>query len=75
MDLNCSPIFKKIEVITCYRNLRGNSLESTEKEAFNNCSLTITGDYLIITTTAEDLSTIGKIFNLSNIVSYKTHIK
>lgn len=68
-----APKFNKVELL-----LSNNDSLSVIKEEFNNCGLMITGDYIIITTdeTTEinhSLINTGNIFNLKNVLSYRTH--
>lgn len=53
-------------------------IESTTRLEFNDADLIVTGDYIIINTKDEDegeqlVTTTNRIFNLSEIVGYKTY--
>jgi hypothetical protein len=68
-----APKFNKVELL-----LTQNNELSVIKEEFNNCGLMITGDYIIITTDEttdinHSLITTGKVFNIKNVISYRTH--
>lgn len=72
---NSAPKFSKVELLL--RNNTTTSLESVNKVEFLDCALMITGDYIIVIIDERDLdkslTTTGKIFNMKDVVSYKTH--
>jgi hypothetical protein len=69
-----APKFGKVELLTKSGNV------SRTLETFEDCGLMITGDYIIVILDEKDdinntLTSIGSIFNLKDIVSYKTYAK
>jgi hypothetical protein len=69
-----APKFGKVELLI---RTGGNS---RTLETFEDCGLMITGDYMIVILDEKDdinntLTSTGNIFNLKDIVSYKTHAK
>jgi hypothetical protein len=62
-----APKFGKVELLI---RTGGNS---RTLETFEDCGLMITGDYMIVILDEKD--DINNIFNLKEIVSYKTHAK
>lgn len=69
-----APKFGKVELLVKTSN------NSKTKLTFDDCGLMITGDYIIVILDEKDdlnhtLSSTGKIFNLKEIDSYKTHLK
>lgn len=69
-----APKFGKVELLV---KTVGNS---RTLETFDDCGLMITGDYIIVILDEKDdinntLTSTGNIFNLKDIVSYKTHTK
>ena len=69
-----APKFGKVELLI----RTGGSSRSLE--TFEDCGLMITGDYMIVILDETDdinntLTSTGNIFNLKEIVSYKTHAK
>jgi hypothetical protein len=69
--------FSKVELLV--KNQKEFSpIPSTDIIKFDNCRLIIIGDYIVVETDENDkvnstLITTRKIFNLNQIVSYKTH--
>jgi hypothetical protein len=69
-----APKFGKVEL------LMKTGGHSRTLETFEDCGLMITGDYIIVILDEKDdidnsLTSTGNIFNLKDIVSYKTHAK
>ncbi len=69
-----APKFGKVEL------LMKSGGHSRTLETFEDCGLMITGDYIIVILDEKDdinnsLTSTGNIFNLKDIVSYKTHAK
>ncbi len=69
-----APKFGKVEL------LMKSGGHSRTLETFEDCGLMITGDYIIVILDEKDdinnpLTSTGNIFNLKDIVSYKTHSK
>lgn len=69
MSNNHIPKFSKVSLRL---KLRGSEDLSIHTNTFENCGLMITGDYLIITIDDSD-GTNGKIFELKDILEYKTY--
>jgi hypothetical protein len=68
-----APKFGKVELL-----VRENF--GLTKKSFDDCGLMITGDYIIVILDEKDdlthtLTSTGKIFQLKDIDSYKTHAK
>lgn len=68
-----APKFGKVELLV-RENL------GLTKKSFDDCGLMITGDYIIVILDEKDelthtLTSTGKIFQLKDIDSYKTHAK
>jgi hypothetical protein len=68
-----APKFSKVELLV-KENI------GLTKKTFEDCGLMITGDYIIVILDEKDdinnsLTSTGKIFNLKEIDSYKTHAK
>lgn len=77
--VNTESKFKKVELLLKLGgtknydendSLRDLDLERTTKITMDDCSLLITGDYLIITKDEESKST-SKVYNLSEVDSYR----
>lgn len=71
--MHVAPKFGKVELL-----LKEGS--SIKKETFDDCGMIITGDYLIIVEDSkEDINTtttsVGTLYHLKEIHSYKTHSK
>lgn len=69
-----APKFGKVELM-----MRTGG-DSRTVQSFDDCGLMITGDYIIVILDEKDdinntLTSTGSIFNLKDIVSYKTHAK
>jgi len=68
-----APKFGKVEL------LMKTGSDSRTIKSFDDCGLMITGDYIIVILDENDinntLTSTGSIFNLKDIVSYKTHAK
>lgn len=71
MANNHIPKFAKVSLRL---RLRGTDDLSVHTSTFENCGLMITGDYLIITIDDGE-GTNGKIFNLKDVLEYKTYNK
>ena len=69
MSNNHIPKFSKVSLRV---KVKGDEDLSVNLNTFENCGLMITGDFLIITIDEKD-GTKGKIFNLKDIVEYKTY--
>ncbi len=71
MEANELPSYTKIDVL-----LKTGDLSTTKLE-FKNCGMIITNNHIIITVKSIDeehtLTTIGTIFNISEISAYKTY--
>lgn len=68
-----APKFGKVELLM-------KTGTSRTLETFEDCGLMITGDHIIVILDEKDdinntLTSTGNIFNLKDIVSYKTHAK
>lgn len=68
-----APKFGKVELLVKTTSARTNL-------TFEDCGLMITGDYIIVILDEKDelnhtLTSVGKIFPLKDIDSYKTHAK
>jgi hypothetical protein len=71
--------FKLVEILLISKG-SDNRLKTTNRHEFENCSLRITGDYLIVTIDETDehnvtLTSTNKIFNLNEVSAYKTHLQ
>lgn len=69
-----APKFGKVELLI------RTGIGSRTVETYEDCGLMITGDYIIVILDEKDdinntLTSTGTIFNLKDIVSYKTHAK
>lgn len=77
--MNTAPKFGKIELLIKQPKVSFTSdIQSTEKIEFLDAGLMITGDHIIVIIDERDelkntLTSTGKIFNLNDIVAYKTH--
>ena len=71
MTNNHIPKFAKVSLRV---KLKGGEDLDIYTRTFENCGLMITGDYLIITIDEEDGSN-GKVFNLKDVLEYKTYNK
>jgi hypothetical protein len=77
--MNKAPKFGKIELLIKQPRVSFTSdIQSTEKIEFLDSGLMITGDHIIVIIDERDelkntLTSTGKIFNLKDIVAYKTH--
>jgi hypothetical protein len=76
--MNRAPKFGKIELLLKDLTKKDTSIVSTEKVEFLDSGLMITGDYLIVIVDERNeldntLTSTGKIFNMNQIVAYKTH--
>lgn len=65
-----APKFSKVQLL-CKNGV------SVNTEEFQDCGLVLTGDYIIVIeenreTPTSPLTSVGKIFRLSEIISYKT---
>lgn len=75
MDTNKAPIFSKIELLVKTKNSYDKTVLSITKVEFPNAGMMITGNYLIILEVANDdngVSTVGKVYHMDEISSYKT---
>lgn len=68
-----APKFSKVELLVKLSSTRTNL-------TFEDCGLMITGDYIIVILDEKDeinntLTSVGKIFPLKDVDSYKTHAK
>lgn len=76
--INTSIKFDKVEILI--KNIvKDVVMPSTTKLEYNNCNITITGEYLIVSTEEkiEDQAKVNstvtnRLYNLSEIVAYKT---
>ena len=78
MDTNMIPKFGKVELLLITEGYIDKDLASTTKIEFEDCGLMITGDYIIVVIDERDeinntLTSTGKIFNMKEVKSYKTH--
>jgi hypothetical protein len=69
-----APKFGKVELLL----RKTKESLSSERVEFNDCGLMITGNYIIIILDERNdvnntLTSTGNIFNLENVISYKTH--
>lgn len=76
--MNRAPKFGKIELILKKPKTSDKLIQPTEKVEFLDSGLMITGDHIIVVIDERDeltntLTSTGKIFNLSDVVAYKTH--
>jgi hypothetical protein len=76
MDTNMIPKFGKVELLI--KNSDVDDLPSVTKIEFNDCGLMITGDYIIVVIDERDeikntVTSTGKIFNMREVQSYRTH--
>jgi hypothetical protein len=76
MTLNKIPKYSKVELLFKEKNTNG--LQSVTKLEFDDCGLMITGDYIVVITDHKhdietSLNSVGKIYHLNNIDSYKTY--
>lgn len=70
------PKFGKVELLI--KNSDVDDLPSVTKIEFNDCGLMITGDYIIVVIDERDeikntVTSTGKIFNMREVQSYRTH--
>jgi hypothetical protein len=76
--MNKAPKFGKVELLLKQPRTSDKGIQSTEKIEFLDSGLMITGDHIIVIIDERDelnntLTSTGKIFNLSDVVAYKTH--
>lgn len=71
MTNNHTPKFAKVSLRV---KLKGDEDLNIYTRTFENCGLINTGDYLIITIDEEDGSN-SKVFNLKDVLEYKTYKK
>jgi hypothetical protein len=76
MDTNMIPKFGKVELLI--KNSDVDDLPSVTKIEFDDCGLMITGDYIIVVIDERDeikntVTSTGKIFNMKEVQSYRTH--
>jgi hypothetical protein len=76
--MNKAPKFGKVELLLKGPQTNDKSIQSTERIEFNDCGLMITGDYIIVIIDETDeitstLTSTGKIYNLNQVLAYKTH--
>jgi hypothetical protein len=76
MDTNMIPKFGKVELLI--KNSDVDDLPSVTKIEFDDCGLMITGDYIIVVIDERDeikntVTSTGKIFNMREVQSYRTH--
>ncbi len=70
------PKFGKVELLI--KNSDVDDLPSVTKIEFDDCGLMITGDYIIVVIDERDeikntVTSTGKIFNMREVQSYRTH--
>ena len=77
--MNRAPKFGKIELLLKQPKVSFTSdIQSIERIEFLDSGLMITGDHIIVIIDERDelnntLTSTGKIFNLSDVMAYKTH--
>jgi hypothetical protein len=76
--MNRAPKFGKIELLIKQPKTSDKGIQPTERIEFLDSGLMITGDHIIVVIDERDelnntLTSTGKIFNLNDIVAYKTH--
>jgi hypothetical protein len=76
--MNRAPKFGKIELLIKQPKTSDKSIQPTERIEFLDSGLMITGDHIIVVIDERDelnntLTSTGKIFNLNDIIAYKTH--
>jgi hypothetical protein len=76
--MNRAPKFSKIELVIKDLTKKDKAIVSTEKLEFLDSGLMITGDYLIVVIDERNeldntLTSTGKVFNMNQVVAYKTH--
>jgi hypothetical protein len=76
--MNRAPKFGKIELLIKQSKTSDKSIQPTERVEFLDSGLMITGDHIIVVIDERDelnntLTSTGKIFNLNDVVAYKTH--
>jgi hypothetical protein len=76
--MNRAPKFGKIEVLLKSQPTGDKSIQPTEILEFLDSGLMITGNFLVVVIDERDelkntLTSTGKIFNLDNVLAYKTH--
>ena len=76
--MNRAPKFGKIELLLKGSSTKDKAIQPTEKIEFLDSGLMITGDYLIVVVDERNeldntLTSTGKIFNMNQVVAYKTH--
>lgn len=76
--MNRAPKFSKIELLLKTPKTKDTGIQPTEKIEFLDSGLMITGDHIIVIIDERDelnntLTSTGKIFNLENVLAYKTH--
>ena len=74
--MNRAPKFGKIELLL--KKPKTANVQPTERIEFLDSGLMITGDHIIVVIDERDeinntLTSTGKIFNLNDVVAYKTH--
>lgn len=77
MIINTAPVFSKIEILVENHGYNSNDVVSITKMDFKNSSLTISGNYLIITVYEKDelnkTITMNDVYEFKNIKAYKTY--
>lgn len=75
MNTNMTPKFSKVELLVKNEGYSDRDLRSKIKIEFLNCSLIITGDFIIVVIDGADgdITTTNNVYNLKDIEAYKTH--
>ena len=76
--MNRAPKFGKIELLLKQPRTSDMGIQPTERVEFLDSGLMITGDHIIVIIDERDelnntLTSTGKIFNLNDVLAYKTH--